>query len=81
MDRKYCCSCGNLLGKRSKKYCDDCYELFLDKNRSPYKPIIPKPKPKESVDDIARKARKHGLSYGKYLEERGRGKYLDEVDE
>lgn len=40
-----------------------------------------KKKPKESVDDIARKARSHGLSYGKYLEARARGEYLSEVDE
>jgi len=38
----------------------------------------PPVKRKETLDEICIKAKKHNLSYGKYLEARARGKYLDE---
>ena len=40
-----------------------------------------KAKPKETVDDIACKARKMGLTYGKYLAMRQTGQIKEEEDE
>lgn len=69
-----------------REYCRKKYNRETEENRESLREIIgwsskKVKKPKETVDDIARKARSHGLSYGKYLEARARGEYLSEVDE
>ena len=93
-ERKTICTCcGKPKENDGYQTCTECREYYrvkynqqVEENRESLREIIAwsskkVKKPKESVDDIARKARSHGLSYGKYLEARARGMYLSEIDE
>lgn len=92
ISERICTRCGSNPAAEGHNLCDRCLEYSLsverqkkyESEKDEIKKIVgwsTKKKPKESVDDIARKARSHGLSYGKYLEARARGEYLSEVDE
>ena len=85
-DRGLCLLCGEPLDGTSIRWCERCKDLYGYRSKSPTNEMedIKRSKPKkkgETLDDIARKAKKHNLSYGKYLEARARGMYLSEVDE
>ena len=75
-----CAKCGKPLGTLSIRFCDRCAQEYYGCNKRP-KVERKHKKPVETVDDIAKKARSHGLTYGKYLEARNRGEYLDEIPE
>ena len=65
-----------ICGWRVPEYDNDlCMHCLTEQKQKEKK------KPKETVDDIARKAHKHNLSYGKYLAARARGEYLSEVED
>ena len=83
-ERRVCTICGINPIKEGYASCPECREknrerMALAREAAAQKPA--KKKQGETLDDIARKARSHGLSYGKYLEARARGEYLSEVDE
>ena len=91
--KNICTCCGKPKENDGYQTCAECREYYrvkynqqVEENRDSLVEIKERyskkrVKPKESVDDIARKARSHGLSYGKYLEARARGMYLSEIDE
>lgn len=88
-----CGVCGIYPPAEGKKSCDRCLakgrerrqnekqrdkqlpQGFEEKKKTAQ--MLPRNKP-ETLDDICRKARKHNLSYGKYLAKRAQGMYLDE---
>lgn len=86
-EKGLCLICGKPLDGASIRWCKKCGAYYHGRVKSPMnereeeRQQAPKKKHGETLDDIARKAHKHGLSYGKYLEARARGMYLSEVDE
>lgn len=86
-ERGLCLICGKPLDGASIRWCKKCGSYYNTRVKSPTnereeeRQQAPKKKHGETLDDIARKAHKHGLSYGKYLEARARGMYLSEVEE
>lgn len=86
-EKGLCLICGKPLDGASIRWCKSCGSYYNTRVKSPMneaeeeKKLKPKKKQGETLDDIARKAHKHNLSYGKYLEARARGMYLSEVEE
>lgn len=82
-----CVECGWRVAEFGSTLCWHCLSIHHEEEEvKKRKEAIAKEKssrnkPKETLDDIARKAHKHNLSYGKYLAARARGEYLSEVDE
>ena len=62
--------------KRAQKAWEKEYPERIEEKKQTVS-LLPRNKPK-TLDDICRKAKKHNLSYGKYLAARARGMYLDE---
>ena len=84
-EERLCTRCGQVPVKDGYATCEACRKKDHERKQK-LKEIVgwtsePKKKQGETLDDIARKARSHGLSYGKYLAARARGMYLSEVDE
>ena len=83
-ERNVCTICGVAPVKDGYTTCEECRAKNRERVARSRELAAQKPTEKkkgETLDDIARKAHKHGLSYGKYLEARARGEYLSEVDE
>lgn len=81
-----CIRCGARFAEDGRLTCGVCAEKDRQRHRESYAQSYKSMrdakkqtgKPEETIDDICRKARKHNMSYGKYLAARARGMYLDE---
>ena len=79
-----CSKCG--IGEAEYGYtkCWHCLQVrrehneLLRRQQAVEKEKAERKKPKETIDDIACKARKLGMSYGKYLAARSEGRIKDE---
>lgn len=82
-----CIRCGARFAEDGRRTCGICAEKDRQRQRERYAQSYKSVsngkkgqtgKSAETIDDICRMARKHNLSYGKYLEKRAQGMYLDE---
>ena len=75
-----CPYCGKNEIEEGLKVCWECYsrhrqnQEIMNRRRAVEKEREERGKPEEGLDEVAIKAKEHGMSYGKYLSERYAGR-------